>query len=320
MKRRCEGAERYLLLQTRAPSIAVAFLVAGVALGSRLRAQEPECAGFIDLGGVLFQDPNGDGLLNVTDAVYLLQFLFTGGDSPLPLCEPDIRLQNCLDEKDALMDSLTRCLADLAAGCPNEKATRVPATGQAVCYDAANAEVGCNLEGDGQDGAIQAGCTRANRFTDNGDGTVTDGCTGLMWQQRTADASFDGAIDGSDRVIWQNAIGYCERIVLTTTGLWKLQANVMQGETVKYDDWRLPNVNELLSVLDWGRNPPIDTTFFPLDARGDWHWCSTTHLARPGSAWVVLLETVDDDPLSYSGKTTPRFFRAVRTACRPVAN
>ena len=44
----------------------------------------------------------------------------------------------------------------------------------------------------GQDGFYQTGCAPDHRFVDNGDGTVTDNCTGLMWQKDTADVNVDG--------------------------------------------------------------------------------------------------------------------------------
>ena len=48
--------------------------------------------------------------------------------------------------------------------------------------------------------AVRGGSTIANRFVDNGNGTVTDRSTGLMWQKSTD----SGAID------WEQAIYYCE--------------------------------------------------------------------------------------------------------------
>ena len=59
---------------------------------------------------------------------------------------------------------------------------QLPRTGQKLCYDTAGAVIDC--AGTGQDGEIQAGVAWPDpRFTDNGDGTVTDNVTGLMWQQ-----------------------------------------------------------------------------------------------------------------------------------------
>ena len=73
-------------------------------------------------------------------------------------------------------------------------------------------------------------------WTDNGDGTVTDMTTGVMWQQAT-----EGSMN------WEAAISHCEALSLAG-----------------YDDWRLPNRRELRSIVDYSRyNPTIDTAVFP---------------------------------------------------------
>ena len=58
----------------------------------------------------------------------------------------------------------------------------------------------------------------ANEFVDNGDGTVTDSATGLMWEKADSGSGMD----------WEAALTYAEN---ATTG--------------GYDDWRLPNIKEL---------------------------------------------------------------------------
>jgi hypothetical protein len=73
-----------------------------------------------------------------------------------------------------------------------------------------------------------------NDFSDNGDGTVTDHATGLMWQQS----------DDGNRYDWENALDYAEDLSLA-------------GHT----DWRLPNAKELHSIVDYTRSP--GTTFSP---------------------------------------------------------
>jgi len=69
-----------------------------------------------------------------------------------------------------------------------------------------------------------------NNFSDNGDGTITDAATGLMWQQTD---------DGNTRD-WENSLLYAESLTLAG-----------------YDDWRLPNAKELHSILDYTRCPDI---------------------------------------------------------------
>jgi hypothetical protein len=104
-----------------------------------------------------------------------------------------------------------------------------------------------------------------NNFIDNGDGTVSDYATGLMWQK--AD---DGI--GKD---WQEALNYSENLKLA-----------------EYSDWRLPNAKELQSIVDYSRSPqttnsPAINTVFETtkikDPEGNseqypFYWTSTTHL------------------------------------------
>jgi hypothetical protein len=88
----------------------------------------------------------------------------------------------------------------------------------------------------------------SSRFINNGDGTVTDISTGLMWQQETAGT-----------MVWGPAITYCEDLSLAG-----------------YDDWRLPNINELQSLVDYSKtSPAIDTSLFP-DTVCSNYWSSTT--------------------------------------------
>ncbi len=102
------------------------------------------------------------------------------------------------------------------------------------------------------------------RFTDIGDNTVIDNYTGLMWEQKTPS-------NKSDKLIWNSALSYCENLTL-------------KG----YDDWHLPNMNELLTLVDFKKSGPpfIDTDFFPNTYRdpGDgssFYYWSSTPIAYP---------------------------------------
>jgi len=77
-----------------------------------------------------------------------------------------------------------------------------------------------------------------NKFVDNGDSTITDQATGLMWSQN----------DNGEALNWQDALAYAENATIAG-----------------YDDWRLPNAKELQSIADYsGVFPAIDTTMFNL--------------------------------------------------------
>jgi hypothetical protein len=137
-------------------------------------------------------------------------------------------------------------------------------TGQEACFDDSVELDACPVEGEsffGQD-AQHAG--NAPSFTDNGDGTVTDNVTALMWQQ-SPDANGDGDIDATDKMSYNNAVAQAGELDLGG-----------------YTDWRLPTIKELYSLIDFsgidpsgyegtdtsGLTPFIDTEYFDF-AYGD---------------------------------------------------
>ena len=104
------------------------------------------------------------------------------------------------------------------------------------------------------------------RFVDNGNGTVTDMATGLIWVKDPAAAGFGSPMD------WYMALDACE--MLNYAG---------------YNDWRLPNVFEIASINDYGRyDPAQDTSYFvPCpDQWGVW-WSSTICAPWTDGAWAV---------------------------------
>ena len=128
-----------------------------------------------------------------------------------------------------------------------------------------------------------------DNFIDNGDGTVTDTDTGLMWQQATAPGIYN----------WQQALSYCENLPLAG-----------------HSDWRLPNRNELQSIVDYSRSyQTIDATYFPDPA--SWYWSSTTGANDSDGAWLV---DFDGGSVGGSYKTYGYYYvRAVRGGdCGPL--
>ncbi|MDY6953927.1 MAG: DUF1566 domain-containing protein, partial [Thermodesulfobacteriota bacterium] len=120
-------------------------------------------------------------------------------------------------------------------------------------------------------------------FVDNGDGTVTDTTSGLTWQQRETKA-----------VDWEKALAYCEDMDLGGC-----------------QNWRLPNVRELLSLVDENSGAPaINAGFFP-GCRPHTYWSSTTHTGFPDYAWGVPFEGADE-ALRASQKRRANYVRAVR--------
>jgi hypothetical protein len=188
-------------------------------------------------------DTNGDGELDVSDAVYLLLHLFRGGEPPAA-CPDSPELVARLAELEA---ALAACQADLLACRARDG---LPDTGLSTCYELTTlhggtvtfAEVPCESTAcHGQDAHYSTGCSNEGRFTDNGDGTVTDDCTGLMWLRGLADTNGDGMSRWADdfTLTWCEALAYCEG--LSFAG---------------HDDWRLMNVRELLSLMSFDGATP----------------------------------------------------------------
>jgi hypothetical protein len=106
-------------------------------------------------------------------------------------------------------------------------------------------------------------------YNNNMDGTVTDDITGLMWSRNNL---------GGVRT-WERALDFCEELVLCNDGTWTNDDGSMAGPAtthggVRYDAWRLPDVKELESIIDYGQtNPCVNPVFV---ANANWHWTSTT--------------------------------------------
>jgi hypothetical protein len=93
-------------------------------------------------------------------------------------------------------------------------------------------------------------------YTDNGDGTVTDNVTGLMWEQKTDDG---GPGDKDNTYTWKDALAYCENLALAG-----------------YSDWRMPTPKEFERLVDLNKSSPsIDTAYFPNTSNG-LYWTGTT--------------------------------------------
>lgn len=128
-------------------------------------------------------------------------------------------------------------------------AFRFPDTGQTTCYQASDPSAEIPCEGTGQDGAYNI---NPMSYSDNGDGTVTDNNTGLMWQKQD---------DGIGYYNWYQASG-------TYHGTYNPSSQNVCGSITLggYFDWRLPTVKELVSIVNYAvllPGPVINTTYFP---------------------------------------------------------
>jgi hypothetical protein len=103
----------------------------------------------------------------------------------------------------------------------------------------------------------------SGRFSDNGNNTVTDARTNLMWQKTTSPA-----------MNYESAVAYCKNLSLA-------------GHT----DWRLPTKNELISLADKNfSKPTIDTGVFP-DTFSFGYWTSTISAEDPNDIIFIYFAT-----------------------------
>jgi hypothetical protein len=199
-----------------------------------------------------------------------------------PLKEGDPGLPACLAQVDQLQQQILELQAQIntlqALLDSMQNYAPVPQTGQIESF------------AEGDDADLKKGIFwPSQRFTDHLDGTVTDNLTGLNWMK---DANIYGIKP------WCQAITTCN-----------------SSEVGGYNDWRLPNVRELQSLIDYGGAqysmlpadhpftgmviPGISSTFF--------YWSSSSHGA--GGAWAVSFENgymytqprncSPDDPTGY---------------------
>jgi hypothetical protein len=139
-------------------------------------------------------------------------------------------------------------------------AVDLPRTGQTKCYNTGGDVIAC--AGTGQDGELQMGAAWPSpRFTVTGD-CVTDNLTGLMW---TKDANHFGP------QTWQSALNSANGLNLCG-----------------FTDWRLPNVNELRSVVDYSNYDPALPDSAPfINVQSDYYWSSTSNAFNAVNAWSI---------------------------------
>lgn len=160
-------------------------------------------------------------------------------------------------------------------------AVRLPRTGQSTCYKADGAVIPCARSG--QDGELQAGAAWPSpRFIDNGNGTVTDKLTGLIWLKEANCTDTVGGVERSDGLLgWVSALAWSSGLA---NGKCGLSDNSVAG------DWRLPNIVELRSLIDYSRYDPALSDGHPFgNVRLNWYWSSTTNPITTTGAYNVGL-------------------------------
>jgi hypothetical protein len=122
----------------------------------------------------------------------------------------------------------------------------------------------------GDDGTYQKGYPAAgDRYTDNGDGTITDNATGLMWVK---DGSGAGCNNGAGGTL-AAAIAFCEAL-----------------DFAGHTDWRLPNIKELMSIAHYGIAAPTIHALF-TNTVSDKYCSSTSKFGETIKVWTVNFAT-----------------------------
>lgn len=158
---------------------------------------------------------------------------------------------------------------------------QIPRTGQNTCYNAAGVIIDCSNTG--QDGDRQAGTDwPAPRFIDNKNGTVSDNLTGLIWlKDANCIDTVGGIVRESGLLDWPSALTWCNKLA---SGRCGLTDNSAAG------DWRLPNINELRSLIDYSGHDPALSRDQPFtNVQSGWYWSSTTNPVYTSGAYNVGL-------------------------------
>ena len=127
-------------------------------------------------------------------------------------------------------------------------------------------------------------------FIDNGNGTVKDNFTNLIWQKCSVGRSNDSLCSGtSTSMTWQLGMQSCKNLNLA-------------GRI-----WRLPNINELFTLVDYSNTNNINTIIFPNN-ESSIYWSSTTYISSTSSAWRLTFFT---GATTANSKTNVHYIRCV---------
>lgn len=208
----------------------------------------------------------------------ILLLLLSTSISSFAGCEGDFDNDGDVDGSD-----LATFAADFGkTDCEVQPAIGLPKTGQTISYEI------------GDDGHLQNGVSwPKSRFTENGDGTVTDNLAGLVWLKNANCFGFR---------IWTDALSDCNGLA---DGQCGLTDDSVAG------DWRLPNVRELQSLIDYGNAAPALPSGHPFTNVSSFqYWSSTTNSGATSLAWDVKM---DNGEVVANDKSGPDLVWCVRS-------
>ena len=266
----------------------IALALIGVALGAR------PAAALVCVG-----DCDGDGTVAMNELIVGVNIVL--GSQPLSACEAF----DCEGNGTVPINCLIQGVNSALNGCPGVPTITLLQTGQTQCDPGDQTLGSCPGTPAGQDGELREGAARSD--TDNGDGTVTDNVTGLTWEKLSNDGSIH---DYTATYTW--------------AGAFRKVATLNSRRFAGHSDWRLPNVNELQSLANYGTvAPSVDAAFntgcvkrctvtscsCTQSSVFDFYWSSTTYQPVPDSAWFVIF---NDGRSGAYAKSNNYYVRAVR--------
>jgi Protein of unknown function (DUF1566) len=137
----------------------------------------------------------------------------------------------------------------------------------------------------------------ANRYSDQGDGTVVDTQTGAHWMRFALGQTWNGKtnITEAKRYTWQEALNAADSFN-------------QSGGFAGYQDWRVPTIDELKTIIERGKKPAINHAMFPATPLS-FFWSSTSVINVNHSAWAVYFY---GGSAYWYGKTSYYYIRLVR--------
>lgn len=271
--------------------------------------------------------------MRTTLAIALMLF---AGTAEAVCLEPDLNEDGQVTLADVQMCASAYLGSCLGSPTPTPTSTSTPTLGPSDCCDIAGVACGpvqgsgCPL-GSGVYGAACDGmlgqcatftptptATPTGRFVDNGDGTITDNQTGLMWEKKDDSG---GIHDKNNLYTWSGA-SYGGTFVMdgtiSTTFLATLNAGAgFAGHT----DWRIPSIYELQRIVNYDNSTlAVDAAFNTTCAvsctvtscsctQSTYYWSVTTTVGNAGTAWGVHF---GDGFVNNLLKDDDRHVRAVR--------